>query len=145
MPEANINDRSSVERLYPRQHFDRDAGENADAKATVHRGLRIVSPVDPNGRFNAERASRHVGESDPEGDTVFLAPFLAKDSEPLRGTGAYGGPADPYAAPAPAGSGGRKDQDYRAFIDRIIEAAGSAEFKPAVGRHEDRLRGFHGG
>ena len=140
MPEANIKDRSSVERLYPREDFDRDAGENADAKATVHRGLRIVSPVDRNGMFSAERGSRHVGESDPEGDTVFLAPFLTKGLGPLRETGAYGGPTD--AGPT---DGGRKDQDYRAFIDSIIEAAGRAEFKPAVGRNEDRLRGFHGG
>ena len=142
MPEANINDRSSVERLYPLEDFARDAGENADAKATVHRGLRIVSPVDRNGRFSAERGSRHVGESDPEGDTVFLAPFLAQDAGPLRGTGAYGGAAETDATPA---GSGRKDQDYRAFIDRIIEAAKASEFKPAIGRHEDRLRGFHGG
>jgi hypothetical protein len=142
MPEANINDRSSVERLYPREDFDRDAGENADAKATVHRGLRIVSPVDRKGLFSAERGSRHVGEGDPEGDTVFLAPFLAKGLGPLGGTALYGGRAHTDAAPA---DGGRTDQDYRAFIDRIIETAGRAEFKPAVGRHEDRLRGFHGG
>ena len=142
MPEANINDRSSVEGLYPREDFDRDAGENADAKATVHRGLRIVSPVDRDGRFSAERGSRHVGESDPEGDTVFVAPYLATGLAPLRGTDAYGGPTDTDVAP---GGGGRKDQDYQAFIDRIIEAARAAEFKPAVGRHEDRLRGFHGG
>lgn len=140
MPEANINDRSSVERLYPLEDFARDAGANADAKATVHRGLRIVSPVDGTGRFSAERGSRHVGESDPEGDTVFLAPFLAQDAGSLRGTGAYGGPAD--TGPA---DGGRKGQDYQAFIDSIIEAAGRAEFKSAVGRNEDRLRGFHGG
>ena len=142
MPDANVNDRSSVERLYPRDDFDRDAGENSDAKATVHRGLRIVSPVGPDGRFGAERGLRHVGESDPEGDTVFVAPFLAQGFAPLRGTDAYGGAAETGDAPA---GGGRKDQDYRAFIDRIIEAARAAEFKPAVGQHEDRLRGFHGG
>ena len=142
MPEANINDRSSVERLYPRDDFDRDAGENADAKATVHRGLTIVSPVDRDGRFSAERGSRHVGESDPEGDTVFIAPFLAQGFAPLQGTDAYGGSAEMGAAPA---GSGEKDQDYRAFIDRIIAAAKAAEFKPAAGRHEDRLRGFHGG
>src|SRR5918998_2344853 len=92
MPEANINDRSSVERLYPRDDFDRDAGENADAKATVRRGLRIVSPVDRDGRFSAERGSRHVGESDPEGDAVFLAPFLAQADASLRPGMTYGGP-----------------------------------------------------
>ena len=142
MPEANINDRSSVERLYPRDDFDRDAGENADAKTTVHRGLRIISPADDDGKFSAERGAHHIGEHDPEGDTVFVAPFLAKGFAPLRDTDAYGGPADTGAA---AAGTGQKDQDYRAFIDRVIEAARAADFKPAIGRHEDRLRGFHGG
>jgi hypothetical protein len=141
MPEADIRDRSSVERLYPRDDFERDAGENSDAKATVHRGIRIVSAVDDSGRFSAERGSRHVGESDPEGDTVFVAPFLAQSHAPLQAK-AYGGADEAEAAPA---GRGQKDQEYRAFIDRIIEAARTAEFKPAVGRHEDRLRGFHGG
>ena len=142
MPDANINDRSSVERLYPRDDFDRDAGENSDAKATVHRGLRIVSAVDRDGKFSAEKGLRHVGESDPEGDTIFVAPFLARGYAPLGQTDTYGGTAETSAAPA---GSGQKDQDYRAFIDRIIEAAKTAEFKPAIGRHEDRLRGFHGG
>jgi hypothetical protein len=142
MPDANINERSSIERLYPREDFDRDAGENSDAKATVHRGLRIVSPIDGEGRFSAERGSRHVGEGDPEGDTVFVAPFLGAGPAPLQQSGAYGGPAEteePSAAP------GRKAQDYHAFVDRIIAAAKGADFKPAVGRHDGRLRGFHGG
>lgn len=142
MPDADIHDRSSLERLYPREHFDRDGGENSDAKATVHRGLLIVSPVDQNGRFSAERGSRHVGESDPEGDTVFVAPFLVQDYGPLQQAGAYGGPAETGDALAAVE---RKAQDYQAFLDRIVEAAKAAEFKPAIGRHDDRLRGFHGG
>jgi hypothetical protein len=141
MPEANINDRATIERLYPREDFERDAAANADAKATVHRGLKIVSAVDGDGRFSAERGSRHVGESDPEGDTVFVSPFL-EDVAPLRGTDAYGGPTE--ATAAPMGSG-QRDKNYRVFIDRIIETARAADFKPDVGRHEDRLRGFHGG
>jgi hypothetical protein len=141
MPEANINDRSSVERLYPREAFERDAGENADAKATVHRGVRIVSPVDDEGRFSAERGSRHVGERNPEGDTVFLAPFLAEADAPVRQGETYGGPVQAGDAPADA----QKAHDYRAFVDRIIETAKAAEFKPAVGRGDERLHGFHGG
>jgi len=142
MPEANVNDRSSVERLYPREEFEREAAGNSDAKATVHRGLRIVSPVDREGRFSAERASRHVAEGDPEGDTVFLAPFLARAGAPLRQSETYGGSVETGDAVA---AGSEKGQDYRAFVDRIIQAAKSAEFKPAVGRDEERLHGFHGG
>jgi hypothetical protein len=142
MPDANINDRGSVERLYPRDDFERDAGENSDAKATAHRGLRILSAVDPNGRFSAERGSRHVGERDPESDTVFVAPFPAQSQAPLQQTNTYGGPVE---TSDPTQGGQEKGDEYQAFIDRIIAAAKAAEFKPAIGRHEARLRGFHGG
>jgi hypothetical protein len=142
MPEANVNDRRSVERLYPREDFEREAAGNSDAKAMVHRGLLIVSPVDREGRFSAERASRHVSEGDPEGDTVFLTPFLAQADAPLRQSEAYGGAVQTGDVLA---GGPQKGQDYRAFVDRIIQAAKSAEFKTAVGRDEERLHGFHGG
>ena len=142
MPEANVNDRLSIERLYPREDFERDAGENARAKATVHRGLRIVSPVAADGRFSAERASRHVGEEDPEGDTVFLAPFLTEASVSFQQNGAYGEAAETGEIPDIAA---RKADDYRSFVDRILEAAKAAEFKSPIGRKEERLQGFHGG
>jgi hypothetical protein len=142
MPEANINDRASIERLYPREDFERDAGENARPKTTVHHGLRIVSPVDTEGRFDAERTSRHVGEEDPEGDAVFVAPFLTEPSAPFQQGDAYGGPAE---SGDPLEVGSHKADDYRAFIDRLVEAARTAEFKSPIGRHEKRLQGFHGG
>ena len=138
MAEANVNDRASVERLYPRADFERDAGENSDAKASVHRGLRIVSGVGASGTFRAERGLRHAGENDPEGDARFVAPFLKQAHAPVTQDPAYGG----AAAPADALD---KDGDYRAFIDQIIAIARSAEFKEPIGRGEERLRGFHGG
>ena len=143
MPQASIHDRSSIERLYPREDFEREAGENADAKATVHRGIRILSSVDAQGLFEAERASRHVGEADPLGDTVFLAPFLQGASAALTpGDNAYGGPDETGDAVAAAS---RKGDDYEAFVTRVVDAARSARFKPPIGKDEDRLRGFHGG
>jgi hypothetical protein len=142
MPDANIHDRSSLERLYPRDDFDRDAAENADAKATVHRGITIVSGVDRDGRFGAQRALRHVGEGDPEGDTVFVAPFRAQADAPVPHLASCGDPAETNDV-SPIGE--HKAQAYQAFLDRIIEAVKTAEFKPAVGCREDRLAGFHGG
>jgi hypothetical protein len=142
MAEANVNDRASVERLYPREDFERDAGENSDAKATIQRGLRILSAIDARGTFKVERGSRHVGEGDPEGDALFLAPFLAQADAPLQQTDAYGGAEE---KPSAATTSFAKGADYRAFIDSVLEAAQSAPFKPAVGRHEERLRGFRGG
>ncbi len=123
MGEANVNDRASVERLYPREDFERDAGENSEAKATVYRGLRIVSAVDVEGKFTAERASRHVGESDPEADTIFVAPFLTYAYASLRQSDVYGGPEERSDSPVPSA---RKGEDYAAFIDRLIQAAKSA-------------------
>jgi hypothetical protein len=142
MPEADVNDRASIERLYPREDFERDAGENARDKATVQRGLRIVSAVGADGRFRAERASRHVGEEDREADTVFLAPFLVEASAPLQQGGAYGAAVETGEALATTP---HKADDYRAFVDRIIETAKAADFKPPIGRNEKRLQGFHGG
>ena len=138
MAEANVNDRASIERLYPRADFERDAGENSDAKASVHRGLRIVSGVDASGTFRAERGQRHVGENDPEGDVRFVAPFLRQAHAPVPQSPLYGGGAAPADAPDKGG-------DYRAFIDHIIATARSAEFKDPIGRGEERLHGFHGG
>jgi hypothetical protein len=144
MPEASIHDRITIERLYPREDFERDAGENARAEVAVHRGLLIVSAVNAEGRFTAERTSRHVGEDDPESDTVFLAPFPTEASAPLQQGGAYGGPVETGTGTAPDREA-RKADAYRVFIDRIVEAARTADFKPAIGRGEERLRGFHGG
>ena len=142
MAEANVNDRDSVERLYPREDFERDAGANSDAKATVHRGLRVLSAVDLEGRFRAERGSRHVGECDPESDTLFLAPFLKQAYAALQQTDVYGGAAENSDALAKTA---HERDEYRAFIDRIIDAAKSADFKAPIGRGEKRLQGFHGG
>src|SRR5689334_5585863 len=142
MAEANVNNRASVERLYPRSDFEREAAENSEAKATVHRGLRIVSAVDAKGTFSAERASRHVGENDPEADTVFVAPFLREGYAALQQTTVYGGAAE--QGDAVARTEAQRDE-YGVFIDRIIASAKSVHFKPAVGRGEDRLKGFHGG
>jgi hypothetical protein len=142
MAQANVNDRASVERLYPRAEFERDAAANSDAKATVLRGLRIVTRPDGNGNFTAERTSRHVGERDPEGDTVFLAPYFGRAYAPLQQSEAYGGAEESADAAATAAN---KADDYDAFIDRMIAAARSADFKPPIGRAEERLRGFRGG
>jgi hypothetical protein len=35
--------------------------------------------------------------------------------------------------------------DYRAFIDQLLDTARNAQFKPDIGRGEERLKGFHGG
>ena len=51
MHKANVNDRASVEAIYPQVAFDEDAGRNALADAPVVHGLRIDSAPDPQGWF----------------------------------------------------------------------------------------------
>ena len=37
------------------------------------------------------------------------------------------------------------DSDYARFIDRVIETARNARFKPAIGKGDERIKGFRGG
>ena len=142
MSSANVNDRASIERLYPRDTFEADAARNALPKADVLHGVRIASEVSESGEFAFQRTSRQVGESDPLGDTLFLAPFPTEAQGALKQTSAYGGAEESPGALAKAGA---KRPAYDIFIDRIVETARHAAFKDPIGRHEPRLRGFHGG
>jgi hypothetical protein len=137
---ANVNDRESIARVYPREAYEEDAGRNALAKTPVLHGVRILSQPDEAGSFRLARAHHQVAERDPEGDTVFLAPYLGDELDALQRNPTYGGPEekDGLSVVDPRG-------DYEAFLDRIVEAARSARFKGPIGKGEERLRGFHGG
>lgn len=139
MAEANIDDRSSFERAYERQAFEQDAAANARSDTTTVHGVTILSAADTDGRIELSRSTRHVGEGNPEGDTVFVAAFRVHDSVAEN--------ADTYAGSVePAGEDpGEADDDYRSFIDQLVETAKGARFKPDIGRGEERLTGFHGG
>jgi hypothetical protein len=138
---ANVNDRSSVERLYPREAFEADAARNSRGKALVLEGVLIASQPSPSGEFELQRKRHHIGENDPEGDTLFLAPYLGEEYAALQETPDYGG------AEEKAGGLGavERGSDYAAFIGRIVETAKQAKFKSPIGNKEERLRGFHGG
>jgi hypothetical protein len=142
MSSANVNDRITVETIYPREAFEADTAQNARDKTTVLHGVLIASDVSESGAFTLQRARRHVGEKDPLGDTLFLAPFPRGAYDVMEETPAYG-----RAEEKPGGLGRVEDRadDYDSFIDRILAAAARAEFKDMIGRHEERLRGFHGG
>jgi hypothetical protein len=141
MGAANVNDRSTVEAIYPRAAFDADAAQNSRAKITVLRGVMIASEVSESGAFELQRANRHVGEHDPLGDTLFLAPVPGDAHATLRQTPGYGAPEEKPGSLQRE----RRGDDYEAFIDRVLAAARRAEFKDPIGRHEPRLRGFRGG
>lgn len=121
MSSANIHDRSSIERAYPRDAFLADGAANQKQPANeLLRGLSIVSAPDEVGNFTLERASRHRGET---GNAVFLAPFR----------------------PLPAQSSGKADPEegYKSFIDRVIAAApGGFAAAESPGPGDPRLHGL---
>lgn len=118
MPQANINDRASVERLYPREAFHDDARRNALGNTPVLHGLRLTGGADESGAFEFSRSAKHAGEPDSGAGAVFVAPRIESES----------GPGDAYAA----------------FLDGLVELARSLEV-PAIGRGDERLKGFRGG
>jgi hypothetical protein len=138
---ADINDPGSVERIYPPEAFNRDAGLNSIGNTPVLHGLRIMSQPGPDGRFELAPGNRQTGERDPEGDTAFLAPFLGTGEAAAQGESPFGGPEERGDAP---GSTGRTHDDYVAFVARVIETARKIRFKPPTGR-DGLLKGFHGG
>lgn len=131
MQRANINDRSTIEGIYPRAVFMQESNANARAQATVRCGVRIGSAPDASGAFDLVRASRHAGEPDSGNGAVFLSPVAQE-----TGHGAD------YPAAASGDAGTRPRDAYGAFIDEIIAAARSAHAAPAPGRGDMRLRGL---
>jgi hypothetical protein len=142
MGAANVNDRSTIEAIYSREAFEADAARNSLANATVLHGLLIVSEVSASGAFDLQRAKRQVGEGDPLGDTLFLAPFRRDADATMQQNPAYGALEE---KPGHVGQATRRNEDYDAFLERVLAAAAGAEFKESIGRHEERLRGFRGG
>ena len=142
MCRVNIYNRSTVEQVYPRGAFDRDSRVNSEAKAVVRHGVRIISSPDANGDFDLARASHHVAEHNPESDVVFVFPHTWRGHDAWMLDPDYGKPREKGDALAAI----RDEGDYYdAFVSRIIDNAKSAEFKPAIGFRESRLRGFRGG
>ena len=119
---ANIQDRASIERVYSRDDYARDASENERRKPGVLKGVQITAAPDENGNFMLSPASQQAGEVS---GAVFLAPFHRVTAEE-------------HAATDPDPGLG-----YEGFLDDIIEAAQRqgyrAESSPRPG--DQRLRG----
>jgi hypothetical protein len=131
MPKANINRRSTLEDVYPRDVFASDAAQNGRMASTVLRGVRILSAPDAAGNFEFERATRQVGEAV---SASFLTPHRREDRTADAG---HDSPATASAEPDPQAG-------YAAFLDEIAAAAQRFGYKPeeSPGRDEPRLRGL---
>ncbi len=122
MPQANINDRRSIERIYPPDAFARDAAENDRPQIEILKGVRIASAPDGDGNFALEPAALFSGEAP---STLFLAPFHRRTAEEH---------ADDDPDPR---------HGYDAFIDEIIDAGQRHGYRAAEspGPGDERLRG----
>lgn len=131
MSHANLHDRTSIERIYPRAVFLRESNANSRAKASVLRGLRILSAPDESGNFELVRAARHAGEAASGEGAVFLCPF----AQATQHAADYPKAAAPRAAAEP-------DDPYEDFVTRILEAARTARLPEPTGRGDPRLKGL---
>lgn len=135
MERANIHDRGSIERVYPRAVFEQEALSNTRGKASVLHGVRINSAPDGSGAFDLVRAARQVGEDERSASGVFLCPFAHQR-------------ATLEAPEARAASAGRLDTlagvrgEYDAFIDKIVATARTVRIDPSPGPGDPRLRGL---
>jgi hypothetical protein len=134
MASAKLDDRSSLSAVYPREQFERDAASNADIKTEVLSGVLLLSAPNAAGRFELDRATRHVGEVAAAGETQFLYPVLGDAA------GGLGGMRPGYGNEEPA-AGARPAPDYDAFLDRVAAAARSLVHREAPGRDDPRLKG----
>jgi hypothetical protein len=134
---ANINDRTSIQKIYPMGAWEQDGSRNTQGNASIVYGVKILSAPDTGGAFELVRASQHVAENDPESDEVFLTPIEPGAAEAVEGS-TYSGGVQPSGHQHQGG-------DYESFVDEIIAAARKAHFKPAIGVGDDRIKGFRGG
>jgi hypothetical protein len=133
MASAKLDDRASLSAAYPREQFERDAARNADIKTEVLSGVVLLSAPDATGRFQLDRATRHVGEVAPSGDTLFLYPVLGDAQGGLGGTRPGYGNEEPDRSARPS-------PDYDGFLDRVASAARGLTAREAPGRNDLRLK-----
>ena len=135
MPRVTLSDRASIEKVYPRAEFEREAAMNSDVKTEVLRGVVVLSGSAEDGSFELDRASRHVGEIGPSGESVFLYPSLG-DAE------AGFGDKRPGYGPQPGKDVAARAPDYEAFLARVARTAGELRRRDPVGQGDERLKGL---
>lgn len=130
MARVRLDDRAGLEALYPPDAFRRDALRNAVPNAAVLHGLRILSELDERGAVEVAEATQHTCERGSP-DPLFVPAFLLGGDSPAE-------------APSAGNLVASDDPAYRAFVDRVLEAARRG-LPASSGGRDERLAGFHGG
>ncbi len=120
-PNADLNDRATVERIYPFDAFEADAGANSMGKAAVRHGLRIETVPDASGAFRVARATHAPADFETLKAHGFLCPYMGRAYGFFRLAGGMRGAVteerdifDPLR------------DEYEAFIDTVLQAAREA-------------------
>ncbi|MYZ47515.1 hypothetical protein [Propylenella binzhouense] len=128
-PNADVNDRGSIERLYPYAAFEADAGANSMAKAETRHGIRIETVPDASGAFRIARASHAPADFEEMKAHGFVCPYMGRAYGFFRLSGGMRGAVteerdifDPLR------------DEYEGFIDTIIGTARELARAPAPTR-----------
>ena len=118
MGHANISDRRSIERIYPRDLWESDAGFNSQGCDSSRRGVLIVTAVGSDGEVHVRRAVRHVGEGIEESHGIFICPYLGRAYDIFEpAAGVHGAVVEKHDALEDISF------EYAAFIDAVVAAA----------------------
>ena len=78
IPNANVNERASIERIYPLSAFDQDAGENSSGSSPRRCGVKVETVPDSVGAFRMARTSQALTGSTDAPGTAFLCPYMGR-------------------------------------------------------------------
>ena len=134
MTSANISDRRSVEKIYPRDVWEAEAANNSQGGQKILGGLLIESQPDDAGNFHLRRTTR--GSAEIEGSqhyVIFICPYMGRAYDVFTPIfGVHGAIKEKHDALESV------DDEYDDFIARVLDAASHARLShiPVAG---DRL------
>jgi len=132
---ANIGDRQSIERIYPREVWETEAGMNSEGGEQKLCGLLIESNPDGDGSFQIRRAARDKAENEADSYVIFLCPYMGRAFDIFTSTGVYGAVVEKHDALED------DSYEYADFIDGVIAAARTATLHHILGIGDNLPKG----
>jgi hypothetical protein len=115
---GDLIDRQSIERIYPREVWEADAGLNSQGRDASQRGVLIALSSGKDGLVHIRRAVRYVGEGMMEANGVFLCPYLGRAYDIfVAAAGIHGAVVEKHDALEDVSS------EYTGFIDGVLATA----------------------